>query len=162
MSQSPAATPYPYPLRSKTASSIVANTHTAATSYHFRDKILLTILSPSAHSPAHWVHVPLGPASTSFEITSISSLVSDNAADENALLPRSDLTATTVFGGTRRGEDEVWGQTLATTIASAVLLKQPAEGRLLVFGLGIERSLLEGRIRREVWDQLIGLCLECL
>lgn len=78
-----------------------------------------------------------------------------NASD---LLPRSDLTATTVLGGTKR-DDEVVGQTLATTIASAVLMKRPREERLLVLGLGLQSA---ESIRRKGYEDIVGLVLDCL
>jgi proteasome assembly chaperone 3 len=76
---------------------------------------------------------------------------------ENSLLPMSHLTATTVLGGTRR-DDEVIGQTLATTVASAILTKRPHEERLLVMGVGLQ-SGMAGRAR---FDEIIGLVLEVL
>jgi len=77
---------------------------------------------------------------------------------ENSLLPRGDLTATTVLGGTKR-EDEVVGQTLATTIASAILMKRGSEERLLVVGLGLERASEMGR---KGFEETVGLVLDCL
>ncbi len=81
-----------------------------------------------------------------------------NASNENALLPRPDLTATTVLGGTKR-EDEVVGQTLATTLASAILVKRPSEERLLLLGLGLQRM---GELDGEWFESVVGLCLEVL
>ena len=77
---------------------------------------------------------------------------------ENELLPMSHLTATTVLGGTKRDE-EIVGQTLATTIASAVLIKRPAEERILVLGLGIKGL---GSFGREQFNEVVGLILEVL
>lgn len=68
------------------------------------------------------------------------------------------LTATTVLGGTKRDE-EVVGQTLATTIASAVLMKRPAEERMLVIGIGIKGL---GGFGREQFNEIVGLVLEVL
>jgi len=68
------------------------------------------------------------------------------------------LTATTVLGGTKRDE-EVVGQTLATTIASAILMKRPAEERMLVLGIGIKGPAGFGR---EQFSEVVGLVLEVL
>ena len=48
------------------------------------------------------------------------------------------LTATTVLGGTMPQRDTV-GQLYATQIATAIATKDPAERRLLVVGLGLEK-----------------------
>lgn len=72
----------------------------------------------------------------------------------------SHLTATTVLGGTKR-EDEVVGQTLATTIASAILMKRPSEQRLLVVGLGLEDAA-ESLTGRAQFDEAVGLVLAVL
>lgn len=86
------------------------------------------------------------------------SFTSAGGDEENSLLPRTELTATTVFGGTRR-EDEVMGQTLATTIASAILVKRPGEQRLLVVGLGLDNM---GLMNRQGFEEVLGLVLDCL
>lgn len=62
------------------------------------------------------------------------------------------------MGGTKR-EDEVVGQTLATTIASAILVKRPSEERLLVVGLGLQNASQMGR---EGFEEVVGLVLDCL
>jgi len=61
------------------------------------------------------------------------------------------------LGGTKP-EFEILGQTLATTIASAVLIRAPEEKRMLVLGVGLERA----DTGREGFEDLIGLCLEVL
>lgn len=77
------------------------------------------------------------------------------------------MTATTVLGGTKR-EEEVLGQTLATTLASAVLHRSPTEERMLVLGLGLQDVVKgvdgEGETEEdEEWFQeVVGLCLEVL
>lgn len=121
----------------------------------FADKILITIAGPSG-KVGHWVHVPL--ASSSADPAAFTSLSSHPNADGGALLPRTDLTATTVLGGTKR-EDEVLGQTLATTVASAILVKRPGEERLLVMGLGV--GGMEG-MGREGFEELVGGVLRVL
>lgn len=86
------------------------------------------------------------------------SFTNSGTGPENDLLPRSDLTATTVLGGTKR-EEEVIGQTLGTTVASAVLMKRPSEERLLVLGLGLEDA---ASMNRTVFEEIVGLVLDCL
>ena len=68
------------------------------------------------------------------------------------------LTATTVLGGTKR-DDEVVGQTLATTVGSAILMKRPQEERMLVLGLGLTAMAEMGR---QEFDTVVGLVFECL
>lgn len=67
-----------------------------------------------------------------------------------------------MLGGTKR-EDEVVGQTLATTLASALLMKRPNEERMLLLGLGVQ-GLGDGgeASERDVFEGLVGLCLEVL
>lgn len=121
----------------------------------FADKILITITSPaSGNKFPHWVHVPLASSSSTMDPAMMSTTASGNS--DNSLLPRSDLTATTVLGGTKR-EEEVIGQTLATTVASAILVKRPNEERMLVLGLGLQRS-----IGKEGFEELVGLLLNVL
>ena len=68
------------------------------------------------------------------------------------------LTATTVLGGTKR-DDEVVGQTLATTVGSAILMKRPQEERMLVLGMGLSGMAEMGRAE---FDAVVGLVFECL
>lgn len=152
----------PFPAASKTSTTTINNTLLTATRLSFTDKLLLT-LSPSSGKLSHWVHVPLAtsanPMDPSFNTPSNSA-----GADPNALLPRPDLTATTVLGGTKGGE-EVLGQTLATTLASAVLHRSPTEERMLVLGMGLQDVVAgaEGEEDEEEWFQeVVGLCLEVL
>ena len=148
----------PFPAPSKATSSIVFDNLTTVTRISFSDKLLVTI-APASGKLSHWVHVPLAtsanPLDTSFNTPSNSA-----AADPNALLPRADLTATTVFGGTK-WEEEVVGQTLATTLASAILHKRPTEERLLVLGLGLQGAL-EYEDQQEWFEEVVGLCLQVL
>lgn len=86
--------------------------------------------------------------------------------EDTSLLPFPHLTATTVLGGTRE-EDVTVAQTLAVTLASAVVVKRPDEGRMVVLGLGLERMVdsggeRDGERERERFEGLIGLCLEVL
>lgn len=83
-----------------------------------------------------------------------------SADADTSLLPRADLTATTVLGGTKR-EDEVVGQTLATTIASAILMKRPREERMLVLGFGLQ-GLSEDEMGMDGFEEIVGLVLGVL
>lgn len=128
------------------------NLLTTVSTIIFTDKILMTI--SQAGKLSHWVHVPL--ATSKSDPMNPGHFPADSS--ESALLPRSDLTATTIMGGTKR-EDEVVGQTLATTIASAILVKRPSEERLLVVGLGLQNASQMGR---EGFEEVVGLVLDCL
>ena len=99
-------------------------------------------------------HVPLATTSTD----PMNPGMFHNHDTHNELLPMTHLTATTVLGGTR-GDDEVGGQTLATTVGSALLMKRPQEERMLVLGLGINRT---GEMGKSEFDAVVGLILECL
>ncbi|KAK5137081.1 hypothetical protein LTR08_001090 [Meristemomyces frigidus] len=146
------AQPAPFPAASKTSSGVANNTLTSVSTITFTDKLLVTV--SQAGRLAHWIHVPLATASAD-PMNPGHYLPVDS---ENALLPRHDLTATTVLGGTKR-EDEVIGQTLATTIASAILMKRPSEERLLVVGLGLQDASTMGR---SGFEEIVGLVLDCL
>jgi len=89
-----------------------------------------------------------------------SDLPSLNATDsENALLPSADITATTILGGTLPTLDTL-GQTLATSLASAIHTQNPGEGRMLVLGLGLDRKM--ERIGGEDFAGLVGCALDVL
>jgi proteasome assembly chaperone 3 len=148
----PEVQPTPFPATSKTSSGLVKDTPTAVTCTSFSDKILLTI--SQAGRLAHWVHVPL--ATTSSDPMNPGMFHNHDTANE--LLPMTHLTATTVLGGTKRDE-EVVGQTLATTVGSAILMKRPHEERMLVLGLGLNSMAEMGRTE---FDAVVGLVFECL
>jgi proteasome assembly chaperone 3 len=67
------------------------------------------------------------------------------------------LTATTILGGTLP-ELGVLGQTIATQIASAVLTRDPGEKRMVVVGMGLDKSMSG----REEFSELVGLVLGIL
>ena len=164
MATQPQGQPSPFPAPSKSASEIISSSLTTATCMSFTDKLLITVTSSSTSGKLpHWVHVPLATAAADPVNPSFNS-ISDSSA-ENSLLPRTDLTATTVLGGTKR-EDEVVGQTLATTLASAILVKRPSEERMLVLGLGLQglsgNGEGEGEVGREGFEGVVGLCLQVL
>lgn len=147
--------PAPFPATSKNKSGVANGRLTAISLISFSDKLLITI--SQSGKLAHWVHVPLAIASSDPMNPGLS-FSNSSTGPENDLLPRSDLTATTVFGGTKR-EEEIIGQTLATTVASAVLMKRPSEERLLVVGLGLEEASGMGRV---AFEEVVGLVLDCL
>lgn len=161
------AQPTPYPLQTRTATALINNIRTTATLHPFTDKILLTLTQNGLLN--HWLHVPLlgaSPLSDPSTYMTPSNPDADLASDnpDASLLPFPHLTATTVLGGTR-DEDAVLGQTLAVTVASAVVVKRGDEGRMVVLGLGLEK--VEGGVgdaggERERFEGLVGLCLEVL
>jgi proteasome assembly chaperone 3 len=148
----PDVRPVPFPASTKTSSGIVKDILTTVTCTSFSDKILLTV--SQAGKLAHWVHVPLATTSTD----PMNPGMFHNHDTRNELLPMTHLTATTVLGGTRR-DDEVVGQTLATTVGSALLMKRPQEERMLVLGLGLNGV---GEMGKSEFDAVVGLILECL
>ncbi|EME85539.1 uncharacterized protein MYCFIDRAFT_40917 [Pseudocercospora fijiensis CIRAD86] len=149
----PFVTECAFPTPSKQAAGLINNTPTQVHSMAFTDKILITISQSGKLS--HWVHVPLSLNSAD----PMNPAIQSSSAD-NSLLPMSHLTATTILGGTKP-EDEVVGQTLATTIGSALLMRNPAEERLLVIGMGIEKAA-ENLTGRAQFDEAVGLVLEVL
>jgi len=73
------------------------------------------------------------------------------------LLPMHHLTATTILGGTVP-ELEILGQTLATQIASAIKTRDERETRIVVLGMGLDKSMAS----RGEFGALIGLVLEVI
>ncbi|KAJ9622284.1 hypothetical protein H2203_006502 [Taxawa tesnikishii (nom. ined.)] len=158
MANNVAPIPTPFPARTRTASAVIASIPTTVTSISFSDKLMLTISQSGRLN--HWIHVPLANASPSVDAPLNQSSGFDDEGEERpdaSLLPSSHLTATTVLGGTKP-EFEMLGQTLATTVASAVLMRSPDEGRMVVLGLGLEKA----ELGRDGFEGLVGLCLECL
>jgi proteasome assembly chaperone 3 len=152
MSQPPDLTFSTFPAPSKTVSSTIASVPTQITALNFSDKLVLTISQSGRLN--HWLHIPLAGG----RLLESGFLNPSAETDVDAsLLPFAHLTATTVLGGTR-GEFDILGQTLATTLATAMLMRNPEEQRMLVVGLGLEKAD-QGR---EAFDELIGACLECL
>ena len=102
------------------------------------------------------MHVPLDSATPDPSTMQFSE--SHDANGENMdLLPMTHLTATTVLGGTIPERDTV-GQLYATQIASAIATKDPAERRLLVVGLGLEKI----DSSRDTFMDTVELVLQCL
>ena len=146
--------PHPYPAPAKSASDQVHGDHINVTRLSFSDKILISITGREGKL-AHWVHVPLTGVGAMDPALASPAVSGDS---DSSLLPRVDLTATTVLGGTDRPA-EVLVQTLATTVASAILHKRPTETRLLVLGSGI--TDIE-QLGRDGLEQIIALVLSCL
>ena len=94
------------------------------------------------------VHVPLDIAATDASAISSSFLDRDEQDANSDLLPMHHLTATTVLGDTL-------GQTLATQVASAIKQRNERESRMVVFGMGLDKSMME----REAFSELVGLVL---
>jgi proteasome assembly chaperone 3 len=101
--------------------------------------------------------VPLDISATDASMTSVPYLDRDEDEPASDLLPMHHLTATTVLGGTVP-ELEILGQTLATQIASAVKTRDERETRIVVLGMGLDKSM----INREAFSELIGLVLEVI
>jgi proteasome assembly chaperone 3 len=90
-------------------------------------------------------------------MTSNAYLDHDEEDPNSDLLPMHHLTATTILGGTV-AELDVLGQTLATQIASAIKTRDERETRMVVVGMGLDKSM----IGRDAFSELIGLVLEVI
>ncbi|CAN9359982.1 unnamed protein product [Alternaria sp. RS040] len=162
-------TPTPYPARTSTSTSIIKSIKTTATTVSFADKILITVTQNGrlAHwvcsfilyivmtfADTAWVHVPLDISAIDASMTSNASLERDEDDPNSDLLPMHHLTATNILGGTI-AELDVLGQTLATQIASAIKQRDDRETRMVVVGMGLDKSM----VGREAFSELIGLVL---
>ncbi|KAF2156274.1 hypothetical protein K461DRAFT_93695 [Myriangium duriaei CBS 260.36] len=145
----------PFPAKSHSTSGSVQGAHTDVTCISFSDKICITV--SQAGRINHWVHVPLVRPAPSDLISLHQPPAFSEDGPDSSLLPFNRLTATTVLGGTK-AEYEVTGQTLATTVASAILMRSGEEQRTLVMGLGLAKA----DIGREAFDGLVGLCLDVI
>ncbi|KAF2710669.1 hypothetical protein K504DRAFT_500609 [Pleomassaria siparia CBS 279.74] len=148
-------TPTPYPVRSNSSSATIKGADTTATTVYFADKILVTVTQHGRL--AHWVHVPLDISATDHSLTTNPYSDQDEDVPNSDLLPMHHLTATTVLGGTIP-ELEVLGQTLATQIASAIKTRDARETRMVVVGMGLDKSMCA----REEFSELVGLVLGVL
>jgi proteasome assembly chaperone 3 len=81
----------------------------------------------------------------------------DEEDPNSDLLPMHHLTATTILGGTV-AELDVLGQTLATQIASAIKTRDERETRMVVVGMGLDKSM----VGRETFSEVVGLVLEVI
>ncbi|KAF1961305.1 hypothetical protein CC80DRAFT_488612 [Byssothecium circinans] len=148
-------TPTPFPASTRTARALINNIETTASTTSFADKILVTVTQNGRL--AHWVHVPLDISATDASTTSNPHVDRDEDDPPLDLLPNHQLTATTILGGTI-SELDTLGQTLATQIASATKARDSRETRMVVFGIGLDKSMGG----REEFTELIGLVLEVL
>jgi len=90
----------------------------------------------------------------------------DEGSLPSHLLPLSQLTATTVLGGTIPELDTL-GQLCATQIASAIATKDPRERRMVVLGLGLEKDIAKrtsggSEDAREGFAEIVSLVLGVL
>lgn len=110
------------------------------------------------------VHVPLDIAATDHTLTTQPYTPDTEHPDPDVpssdLLPMHHLTATTILGGTLPLLDTL-GQTLATQIASLIMTRNPAEKRMVVVGLGLDREMAEASGREE-FGELVGLVMGVL
>lgn len=90
-------------------------------------------------------------------MTSNAYLEHDEEDPNSDLLPMHHLTATTILGGTM-AELDVLGQTLATQLASAIKTRNDRETRMVVVGMGLDKSMTA----RAEFTELIGLALEVI
>ena len=114
MAEAPMATPSvqpaPFPAKSKSATEEINDTLVTASCISFTDKLLVTITSSASSGKlGHWVHVALAAGNPLDPSTGQASTQVGSAEPHLALLPRTDLTATTVLGGTKREEEALGG-----------------------------------------------------
>ncbi|EMD87664.1 hypothetical protein COCC4DRAFT_134469 [Bipolaris maydis ATCC 48331] len=145
-------TPAAYPAHTKTATVTINGLETTATAISFADKVLITVTQQGRL--AHWVHVPLDITATDASVTSNSYLERDEEDPNSDLLPMHQLTATTILGGTIPELDTL-GQTLATQVASAIKQRDERESRMVVLGMGLDKSM----VGRGAFSELVGLVL---
>lgn len=88
-------------------------------------------------------------------MTSRAYIEGDEEDANSDLLPLHHLTATTILGGTM-AELDVLGQTLATQLASAIKTRNERETRMVVVGMGLDKSMTG----RDEYTELIGLALQ--
>lgn len=100
------------------------------------------------------VHVPLDITATDASVTSNSYLERDEEDPNSDLLPMHQLTATTILGGTIPELDTL-GQTLATQVASAIKQRDERESRMVVLGMGLDKTM----VGRGAFSELVGLVL---
>ncbi|CEL01671.1 hypothetical protein ASPCAL01251 [Aspergillus calidoustus] len=140
----------PFPASTKQVSGDVKGIPTNVTAIKFNDKILITISQKGRLG--HWLHVPLENKNPGTE-----GLHTIPDAENDGLLPMSNLTATSVLGGRAPGH-EIVGQLYARQIASAIVTKTPHENRLLVVGLGLETAEAD----RDIFFAIVDLVLQCI
>ncbi|KAI8943507.1 hypothetical protein NX059_001508 [Plenodomus lindquistii] len=142
-----------YPARTRTASATIQGMDTTVTSVDFADKLLVTVTQNGRL--AHWVHVPLDISATDGHMTVNAYVDHDDEQPNSDLLPMHHLTATTILGGTMAHLD-VLGQTLATQVASAIKTRDERETRMVVLGMGLDKTMTA----RDNFTELMGLVLE--
>lgn len=101
--------------------------------------------------------MPLDIAATDAPMVSNAYLDREEDDPASDLLPMHHLTATTILGGTVP-ELEILGQTLATQIASAMKTRDERETRIVVLGMGLDKSM----VSRAEFNELIRLVFEVI
>ncbi|OQE43095.1 hypothetical protein PENCOP_c003G07578 [Penicillium coprophilum] len=139
----------PFPATTKQVTGLVNGIQTDVGIMNFSDKIMVTI--SQAGRLGHWLHVPMenqNPGTEGMHTLS---------EGDDALLPLKSLTTTTLLGGYSPGQDTT-GQLLARQIATAIAMKTPSEKRLLLVGLGLDKSTAD----RDSFFAIVDLVLHCL
>ncbi|KAJ5205465.1 hypothetical protein N7491_003909 [Penicillium cf. griseofulvum] len=139
----------PFPATNKQVAGLVNGIQTDVGIMSFSDKIMVTI--SQAGRLGHWLHVPMenqNPGTEGMHTLS---------EGDDALLPLKSLTTTTLLGGYSPGQDTT-GQLLARQIATAIAMKTPSEKRLLLVGLGLDKSTAD----RDSFFAIVDLVLQCL
>ncbi|KAJ5173816.1 uncharacterized protein N7500_001747 [Penicillium coprophilum] len=139
----------PFPATTKQVVGLVNGTQTDVGIMNFSDKIMVTI--SQAGRLGHWLHVPMenqNPGTEGMHTLS---------EGDDALLPLKNLTTTTLLGGYSAGQDTT-GQLLARQIATAIAMKTPSEKRLLLVGLGLDKSTAD----RDSFFAIVDMVLHCL
>jgi len=143
----------PFPAPSKTI--VSEKLGVEVTGITFNDKYLVTISQNGRIN--HWSQVPLTHISEA-DIASINMTTNlDESTPDSSLLPHYNLTASTLFGGTKP-DLELLGHTFANTLATTLLMRGGEQTRTLVVGLG----LTDAKVEKENFDELLGLCMSVI
>jgi proteasome assembly chaperone 3 len=145
----------PFPARTKTSSASIAGLETTATTVYFADKIVITIAQNGRLG--HWVHVPLDINTTDNPFSSNTYSEEDSDLPPSTLLPSHHLTATSILGGTVQDLDTL-GQLLATQLTSAIMGRDSNEKRMVVVGMGLDKSMAKANN----FSDVVGLALSVL
>ena len=77
--------------------------------------------------------------------------------DGSQLLPKPQLTASTILGATG-SERDTFGQLIGTQVGSAIISKNPEETRMLVVGIGMKSA----EVSQDEFLSILDMILQCI